>query len=135
MSSSILVTDTHPLVWYVCGESRKLPKKVKAAFDDAVEGRRAIFIPHIVLWEFALVIKSGKVRLDAPLDEYVRERFFAKSISILELETEDILHSNELNFTSDPFDALIVAMAKRMDCPLITGDSVIHSKKPCQLFW
>jgi PIN domain nuclease of toxin-antitoxin system len=134
MSSSLLVTDTHPLIWYACGD-HKLPRKVKKVFDSAVDGTTAIFVPQVVLWEIAMLIKAGKVRLPISLDDYVKERFFARSISILPIETEDILQTNALNFTGDPFDTLIVAMAQRMGCPLITGDAIIHSKKPCEIFW
>jgi PIN domain nuclease of toxin-antitoxin system len=135
MTASVLVTDTHPLVYFITGQFHKLPKKVKQTFESAVEGRSAIFVPAIVLWEFSSLIKAGTVRLSVSLDEYVQGHFFAKAISILDLETEDILLSHRLTFSRDPFDVLIVAMALRMDCPLISGDGIIHAQKPCDLFW
>jgi PIN domain nuclease of toxin-antitoxin system len=134
-SPPLLVTDTHPLVWYITGQLNRLPFKVKKAFDDAVAGRRAIFIPAVVLWELSMLIKAGAVRTSVTLDEYVQDHFFAKAISILDIETEDILCSHALDFSRDPFDVLIVAMTLRIDCPLITGDGVIHEQKPCDLFW
>lgn len=133
--SAVLITDTHPLIWYMTARFSKLPSKVKQAFDDAVEGRRAIFVPAIVLWELSLLVKAGTVILSEPLEEYVREHFFAKAISILDLETEDILRSHTLAFSKDPFDILIVATAVRMDCPLITADNILHKERPCALFW
>lgn len=135
MTQTLLVTDTHPLVWYIAAEFNKLPKKVHQAFDDAVEGRRAIFIPTVVLWELSLLIKAKVVRPSVSLQEYVQEHFFGKAISILDIETEDILRSHGLNFSRDPFDALIVAMTLRVECPLITADGVIHDQRPCDLFW
>jgi PIN domain nuclease of toxin-antitoxin system len=131
----VLVTDTHPLVWYITAKFGKLPAKVKQAFDDAVDGKCAIFIPAVVLWELSLLIKAGTVRPSAPLDEYVQEHFFAKAISIIDIETEDILRSHGLGFSRDPFDVLIVAMTLRLGCPLITADGVIQEQKPCKLFW
>jgi len=134
-SPSLLVTDTHPLVWYITAQFNKLPKKVKKAFDEAVEGRCAIFIPAVVLWELSLLIKAGTIRPSVTLEEYVQEHFFSKAISIMDIETEDILLSHTLHFSRDPFDVLIVAMAIRVDCPLITKDGVIHDQKPCHVFW
>jgi len=133
--SVVFVTDTHPLVHYLTGTAKKLPTKVKNVFDDAVAGRKSIFIPAIVLWEFSIIVKAGRVKLEVTLDEYVKEKFFAKAISILDLEVDDILLSSKLNFSRDPFDTIIVATAIRVDCPLITGDSVIHETKPCQILW
>lgn len=135
MNAPLLVTDTHPLVYYITAQFRKLPTKVKGAFDSAVAGRSAIFIPAVVLWELSLLIKAGTVRPAIPLEEYVQEQFFAKAISIVDLETEDIIRSHNLLFSKDPFDVLIVAMALRIDCPLITGDGLIHETRPCAIFW
>lgn len=135
MTSTLLVTDTHPLIWYLNDQMNRLPRKVLKAFDDAVEGRVAILVPLVVLWELSMAIKSGKVRLSASLEEYVKEKFFATAISLLPIETEDVLRSHTLNFSADPFDKLIVAMALRVECPLITGDSIIHAQSPCEIFW
>ncbi|MBA4074021.1 MAG: hypothetical protein C0508_03205 [Cyanobacteria bacterium PR.023] len=135
MTAPLLVTDTHPLVYYITAQFRKLPNKVKKAFDSAVSGRSAIFIPAVVLWELSLLIKAGTVKTAIPLEEYVQEQFFAKAISIVDIETEDIIRSHKLLFSKDPFDVLIVAMALRIDCPLITGDRLIHETSPCAVFW
>lgn len=135
MTPRLLVADTHPFVWYITAQFNKLPKKVKKAFDYAVEGRCAIFIPVIVLWELSILIKTGIIRPSVTIEEYVHEHFFAKAISVLDLETEDVLRSHGLAFSRDPFDVLIVAMTLRADCPLVTADGVIHDQKPCELFW
>jgi PIN domain nuclease of toxin-antitoxin system len=135
MTPALLITDTHPLVYYITGQFRRLPGKVKRAFDDAVQGHIAIFIPAAVLWELSLLIKAGNVRLATSLREYVQERFFAKAISVLDLEIEDILMFHDIMFSRDAFDVLIVATALRIGCPLITGDGLIHEHKPCKLFW
>jgi len=116
-------------------QSHKLPKKVLKAFDNAVAGRIAILIPQIVLWEISLAAKAGKILLTISLEEYVRKNFFAQAISILTLETEDVLRSHNLGFTNDPFDTLIVSIALRMKALLITGDSIIHKHEPCEIFW
>lgn len=134
-SPPLLVTDTHPLVWYITAQFNRLPKKVKRVFDDAVEGKCAVFIPAVVLCELSMLIKAGTVRSSVTLEEYVQEHFFAKAISILDLETDDILRSHTLGFSRDPFDLLIVAMTLRVDCPLITADREIHNQTPCDLFW
>lgn len=135
MSKNLLVTDAHPLLWYIKGQLHKLPKKIIAVFDDAVEGRRAILVPLVVLWEISIALKSGKVRLAISLEEYIKEQFYAKSISVLSIEVEDVLLSQKLHFSNDPFDTLIVSMALRMKAPLITGDAIIHKHEPCEIFW
>jgi PIN domain nuclease of toxin-antitoxin system len=135
MNQSLLITDTPPLIWYTTNKLHKLPKKVVKAFDNAIDGHNTILIPMVALWEISLAIKAGKLREIRSLEEHINSKFFANSISILPIEVEDIMHSHQLQFTHDPFDTMIVAMAKRMEAPLITGDSIIHKHKPCALYW
>jgi PIN domain nuclease of toxin-antitoxin system len=129
------VTDTHPLIWYMTKKFKKLPPKVNRLFDNAVEGRTAIWVPMVSLWELSLLEKAGKVQLLVPLEEYVQEEFFAKAIHLLELTAQDIVCSHGLNFSKDGFDTLIAAMTKRMECPLITADDTIARSKTCPIFW
>jgi PIN domain nuclease of toxin-antitoxin system len=130
-----LVTDTHPFLWYTAENFSKLSPSVKKAFDDAVEGRIAIWVPVVVLWELSLLIKAGKIQTSRKIQDYISNNFFAKAIHPLDMTPLDVAISEDLNFTKDPYDTLIVAMALRMDCALITNDSVIHTTQPCQLFW
>lgn len=131
----MFVTDTHPLVWYFSAQKNKLAPGVHKVFEDAVRGERVVWIPAVVLWELSLLAKSGKMRLACPLDELVNNRFFARAMHVAELLAEDVLHSHHLHFTSDPWDTMIVATALRLDCPLITKDTVIHREAPCPIFW
>ena len=129
------VTDTHPLIWYVTNQSRKLPRKVKQTFDQAVEGEAGIWVPMVVLWEFSMLLKAGRFKIDVPLEELVANNFFASAIHLFDFLAEDIVQAAKLNFSRDPFDAMIVVCALRAGCPLITGDDIIHSKEPCKIYW
>lgn len=131
----MFVTDTHPFVWYLSAQKNKLTPAVHQVFEDAVAGERVVWVPTVVLWELSLLVKSDKVRLACSLDELVRNRFFARALHIAELMADDVIHAHNLNFTSDPWDTMIVATALRLDCPLITKDAVIHREAPCPIFW
>lgn len=135
MKPSVLVTDTHPLLWYCDKQFRKLAARVKSAFDKAADGEVALFVPTVVLWEIAMLARVGKIELPVSFATWQRQIFSAPTVNALSIEAEDTLTANDLTFTRDPFDALIVATAIRMQCPLITKDSLIHDNKPCELFW
>ncbi len=130
-----LVSDTHPLVSYATGKYAKLSKRVKAAFDDAVNGSSVIYVPMPVLWEISLLVKANQIKLRWPLEDYVTDRFYAKAIIPVHMEEPDVIIAHGLNFTKDPFDTMIVAMALRIGFPLITNDSHIHKAEPCDIFW
>ncbi len=133
----MLVTDSHPLVWYILNsENRKLSKKVRTAFDDAVSGRQAIVIPSAVIWEISLNLKSGgSIQLGVSFSEFVERLSQITTFIEQPISNEIVAASHDLDFHDDPFDGLIVATAVVKELPLITNDSVIHRAKPCELYW
>ena len=137
MKDRLFVTDTHPLVWYVDEQYRRLPKAVIKIFKAAEEGNGAyIWVPQIVLWELSTLFKkTSRVTIKNSLQELVRNKFYSKNISVIDLDNEDIMHAHTMTFISDPFDALIMAAAWRLKVPLITGDQKIHDSKQCEIFW
>lgn len=132
---TVFVTDTHPLVWYLAEDFKKLPKKVKRKFDDTIEGRGLVWVPTAVILELSLLIKSNRISFSVPLHELVESRFYSQSIEVLQMELRDIFEAQQMTFSTDLFDTLIVASAKRMELPLITADSVLHKARPCEIYW
>ncbi len=135
MSTSLLVTDTHPLVWYLGNQHKKLSRMALDAFHQAVEGSRAIWVPVPVLWEIAGLVRLGRIQLRHSLADYVEQHFFARGIHLCDLVAQDVLYYQNLAFNGDPFDEMIVSMALRLDCPLITRDAAILDARPCEVFW
>lgn len=133
----MFVTDTHPLVWYLLARNnRRLSKKVREVFDNAVHGRLAIVIPSAVIWEISLNIKAGgSIQLGVSFDEFVETLSRISTFIEQPVTNEIIARSHNLDFHDDPFDGLVVASALQADLPLITNDAAIHAKKPCELYW
>ena len=48
---------------------------------------------------------------------------------------EQIFVADDLGFTRDPFDALIVATAITMDLPLVTRDIVVRESAVVRVLW
>ena len=137
MSETFLVTDTHPLIWYLANQDKKLPKKVLAAFKSAEEASGThIWVPVAVAWELSLLMrKTDRIKLTVPFEELVRENFHFKSLTLIELEPDDLIIAHGLPFNRDPFDALIAATALRLELPLMTADADITDSKTCAIFW
>lgn len=137
MNEKFLVTDTHPLVWYLAKKESKLPKQVLAAFKSAQEGSGThIWVPSVVAWELSeLMRKTDRIKLKIPFEELIKETFYFKSITLTDLQPDDLVIGHSLNFNRDPFDRLIVATAIRLELPLMTADESISGAKPCEIFW
>ena len=52
-----------------------------------------------------------------------------------DLGQEQVFLTDELRFTRDPFDALIVSAARSLDVPLMTRDAVIRASGSVRVFW
>lgn len=137
MKDQFLVTDTHPLIWYLAKQDSKLPKKVLSAFKSAQDGSGThIWVPAAVAWEISqLMRKTNRIKLLGSFEELIQENFFFKSITLTELLPQDLLIAHGLNLNRDPFDALIVATAKRLELPLVTADTDITDSGVCEVKW
>ncbi|MEW6282764.1 MAG: type II toxin-antitoxin system VapC family toxin [Candidatus Eremiobacterota bacterium] len=129
------MTDTHPLIWFLGNARTRLSRKARRAFEAGVAGDLAIWIPAVVLWEISILLRAGKIELDVPLEILVAERFYARAWHVAEMTEEEVIRSHALGFTRDPWDAMIVATALRLDLALITKDEAIQAARPCELFW
>ncbi len=136
MSIRALVTDTHPLLHYFCNSKKKLSKKVRLAFEDAViQQTTMIYVPAVVLWETSLLLQKGNVKLTMSFAEWVSKLFGYRTIISLPLDEKTVVECHHLKFHNDPFDQAIVAAALQLDLPLITNDRLIHHHQPCKVFW
>lgn len=136
MNEKLLVTDTHPLIFYFCSGGKRLGKKAKKAFKDAVSNNKAaIFVPAPVLWEVSMLAGDGHIELDRPFAEWVDELFRYPAINPLPFDEETVKVFHDIRYHTDPFDRAIVATAIQIGLPLISNDGKMHEYNPCPLFW
>jgi PIN domain nuclease of toxin-antitoxin system len=53
----------------------------------------------------------------------------------IDLSPDQLYLADELRFTRDPFDALIVAAARTLELPLLTRDSTIAGSGAVPVVW
>lgn len=66
----MLVTDTHPLVWYATNKVSNLPARVLATFEEANRSEKVIHIPTAALLECAMLEKRGEVRFNGGFERW-----------------------------------------------------------------
>lgn len=136
MTERLLVTDTHPLIFFFCDGGKKLGAKARQAFTESVTNRRTIiFVPIPVLWELAMLVEDDAIRLSKSFSDWIDELFAYPAINPCPFDIDTIKEFYGLDYHNDPFDRSIVATARQMDLPLITNDRKMHEHKPCELFW
>ncbi len=127
------VTDTHPFLWYLVGDTRRLGPAARVAFDQAEAGRAVIIIPSIVLAESLYVSEKGRMKFKF---ERVLEMIeSAINYRIYPLDLPVIRRASDLKGVSEIHDRIIVATAKHLELELITDDEEIRTSGQVRIVW
>jgi len=127
------VTDTHPFLWYLVGDTRRLGPAARVAFDQAEAGRAVIIIPSIVLAESLHVSEKGRMKFKF---ERVLEMIeSALNYRIYPLDLPVIRRASDLKGVSEIHDRIIVATAKHIELELITDDEEVRTSGQVGIVW
>ena len=125
MTESLLL-DTHVVLWLDSGDDR-LRASTRALIDDHWRTGGTVFLSAVTAWEIALLVDTGRVDLDIPVDAWV-ERFVARpGVEAAPLSALAASRSYQLHHLAhrDPADRLLIATAIELTCPLVTYDKHI----------
>ena len=132
---SLYVTDTHALIWYAQGRSRKLGRRARAAFEQAESGASVIYVPVLSLVELLEAVQRGVLRLNAAPREWVRALFSTGAFLQAPLTAEIAVSAAELTGIPERGDRLIAATAVTLGLPLITRDATIAQAAGVAVIW
>jgi PIN domain nuclease of toxin-antitoxin system len=118
-----LLLDTHAFLWFVAGDERLGRKARRVIEDDEAE----LYLSAVSVWEMAIKSSLGRLRLPAPLTDYLMEKV-ADGFRILPVEWPHAAAVETLPFHHrDPFDRLLVAQALIEDLTVVTGDAAFRA--------
>jgi len=102
------------------------PIKLSPAARKAIDSASRLVVSSISIWEIALKVKRGKLVLPLSVSDYVERLQRLEKLDILSVDVQTWLDNLALDWDHrDPADRTIVAIATRLDCPLVTSDRVI----------
>jgi PIN domain nuclease of toxin-antitoxin system len=128
------VTDTHPLLFHAAGGGRLGPRA--AAFFERCERRDAIlYVPAAVIWECSLLARVARINLRRSTRTFFEDLFSNPAYQPLDLTLEQVFLADELRFTRDPFDGLIVAATQTTGLSLVTRDNAIRESGAVGVIW
>lgn len=103
-----LLLDTQALIWFAEDDVR-LSAKAKEAVEDP---QNEVFYSAASIWEMAIKISLGKLRLAVPLDESFQVLLEKNGLEFLPVEFAHAAHVSSLpRHHGDPFDRMLVAQA------------------------
>jgi PIN domain nuclease of toxin-antitoxin system len=113
-----LLLDTHSVIWWVTDD----PTLSASARQAIADRRNSVHISVGTLWEIALKVNKGKLRLfdgfDAALDQEPFTRLDIAAPHVRAAAGLPMIHT-------DPFDRLLVAQSRIEQLTLVTRDSML----------
>lgn len=128
------VTDTHPLIFHAAGGGR-LGERAARLFERCERREAILYVPAAVMWECGLLARVARVNLRRTVRAFFDDLFSNPAYQPLDLTPDQVFAADELRFTRDPFDALIVAAALSMGLPLVTRDAAIRESGTVAALW
>ena len=122
----MVVLDTSALIYWTLDQDG-----LSEAARKAIEDSEKVVASSISVWEIALKVKRLKLEIPLHVADYVDRLQRIEILEILPVDVRTWLDNLDLEWEhSDPADRTIVAVATRLDCPLISSDRVIADFYP-----
>jgi PIN domain nuclease of toxin-antitoxin system len=128
------VADTHALIFHAAG-TRLLGSRAAAHFDACERQQALVYVPSVVISEVSLLARASRINLHRPVRDFFADLFSNPAYHPFDLTPEQVYTADELRFTRDPFDALIVAAARTLRMPLLTRDAQIRASGTVRVIW
>jgi PIN domain nuclease of toxin-antitoxin system len=121
-----LLLDTHVALWLASGDKR-LRASTRALIDDCWQDGGIILLSAVTAWEIALLIDTGRIDLDVPVEAWINRFLGRPGIEAVPLSHRAACRSYQLHHLEhrDPADRLLIATAIELACPFVTYDERI----------
>lgn len=110
--------DTHTLIWHATNDKRL---SVKAA--DIIESDNTLWISYVSIWEMAIKVQRGRLKLPAPLDVFIADVVEKNEYKLLTIEQAHLYPIASLPYHhKDPFDRLLIVQGIVEQMTIVTHD-------------
>jgi PIN domain nuclease of toxin-antitoxin system len=128
------VADTHALLFHASA-SRALGRKAAAHFEACERQQALVYVPMAVIWEVGLLARASRINLRRPIRDFFDDLFSNPAYHAYDLSPDQVYLADDLRFTRDPFDALIVSAARTLALPLLTRHADIRASGAVRVIW
>ncbi len=126
-----VLVDTHVFLWWINAD-RRISAKAKEILSN---GESSLLFSAASLWEVAIKLRTGKLRLAEPAAETLREQMAAQRMTDLPVRADHALALLDLPLLHrDPFDQILIAQARTEKLPILSADPLI-SQYPVEVIW
>lgn len=121
----MIYLDTHVAAWLYAGADERMSPDAHSSLQDSDDIR----VSPMVRLELQYLYEIGRVT--APAAKVMDELRTALGLTVCDASFVAVAHlAEDLAWTRDPFDRLIVAHAALHKAPLVTKDGTLHQNYP-----
>jgi len=130
----MILVDTHVVV-FLALDADRISRKATASIKDARRDGGGLAISDITLFELAMLVSKGKIRLDMSLESFLQE--IEARFVVLPISARICVRAIGLpaHYPRDPADRMIGATALVEGLTLLTADRAIHRSKALRAIW
>jgi PIN domain nuclease of toxin-antitoxin system len=126
------VVDTHAIIWYLMAD-KKLGSKAAVIFEAATRGETQLVLPSIVIAE--MYYSNVKNKFFPDFSETHKELKEKPYIQFVDFTADDVLDFDQDSAVPEMHDRIITGLARRINAPLLTHDSVITAAGLVRIVW
>jgi len=131
----MIILDTCAIIWDAL-EPKKLSSKAKKAIENA-DKQSALIIADISIWEIAMLVKKGRLEIDASPAHFSNLFLQSRNVSVKSISPEiaelSVNFGDDMN--NDPADRLIAATSIIHNARLITADTNLLKSELIETLW
>ena len=126
-----LILDTQAFLWLAI-DDKKLSRKAKRYY---LNKKNEIYISGVSIWEMAIKISLGKLKINEPLDSFIETHAIGNDMRVLEIKSTHLYKLESLPLHHrDPFDRAIIAQSMTEGFQIIGNDKAFDSY-PVERVW
>lgn len=131
----MVVLDTCAWLW-MCSEPKKLSRAARETIGRE-QPHDGLVVSIMSAWEIAKLVQKGKLSFSIPCREWIDGAARTEGVAMHPLTPDICVESTELPgvFHGDPADQLIVATARILGAPVVTGDRKIRGYPHVATLW
>lgn len=132
----MIVLDTHVLVWWVDGETKKLSRKARQALEQHGK-RNELLVCSVSVFEITTLERRGRLRFKTSASEWLSQVRRLPEYRIEPLTDDAAERAGQFGdtFPGDPADRLIAATALLREVPLVTHDERLRGIDHLKIIW
>lgn len=120
-----ILIDTNAFLFFINNDNQLSPV-AKRLFESETE----LVFSTASLWEIAIKISIGKLKLPEPFEQFIPLHLDLNLIGIMPINIDDLKVVSNLEFHhKDPFDRIIIAQSINRGLPVATSDDAFDSYK------